>query len=943
MLLEPNHPFSADRLIEDVWDGKRIALHTLESHLDRVRKVVGVHHLPHGSGGFYRIVVGDDDLDSIRFERLLDSGRQELSRSAAKDLLQEALGCWRGHTLLEDMPDAMWAAPQRQHFEERRARALESWFDARLQLGEHDDVIPIAQQAVEDHPYRERLWAKLILALYRANRQQEAIETFERLRRKLLEDVGVDPGPELQELQRDILNQDPSLLPPVTANAASRRNHLPAPLNDFVGRNDDVARLTKHLEESRLVTLVGPGGAGKTRLALQVALGLAGDMSGGAWFAELDSVADPALAIQVVADTLGFHPRSEKITIEGLSDYIGDQELLLVVDNCEHVIAEAAFLIEGLLRGAGRTKVLATSRETLGVYGEVVCPVEPMAVPGAQGLESDDETWACDSVRLFVQRAEAVDPSVDLGRDASAIGDIVTRLEGLPLAIELAAARVDTLRPVDILDRLEHRFELLKGGPRHAPSRQQSLEGAIDWSYRLLSPAEGTLFRRSSIFLGTFSLEGLQSVAWETSLERPAEVEQVVRQLVSKSLMICLKSPDMEPRYRLLDSIREFAETRLGDAPGDEATRTREAHAEFYVGLASRARTGLCGPDQRRWLSTVSQEMPDVRVALEFLADSPGRLEEAYDVFGSLSRYWFLRAQPAEALSLAESLLDREASASPGRAAALLAGVWASVYQRPRLARRWGDEALALAERLGDRRLAGEAAAMLAATSFFAGTPDVEVGGKAIEYARDLDDPVLLGLAGMGLGLARFTEDHAMARDAFEGALRATEVSDDRLVRYVCLTDLGELSRSEGSLSDAEALYSGALEIREELAYEDSLTSATFGLLLLDRGRVAEARPFLLEAFYWGRGHSLQQAIAPLYGLATYAVKQERYETAARLYGFADSRTEGTGLVFPDLKDARCKNVSLMSEGLGAAYDELYQTGGSLGWSDLIAEVEALP
>jgi non-specific serine/threonine protein kinase len=704
-----------------------------------------------------------------------------------------------------------------------------------------------------------------------------------------------------------------------------------------------VARVSKHLEESRLVTLVGPGGAGKTRLALHVASGLGADMSGGVWFAELDSIADPALVIQVVADTLGFHPRSEKITVEGLSEYVGDQELLVVVDNCEHVIAEAASLIDRLLRGAGRTKVLATSRETLGVYGEVVCPVEPMAVPRAEGRESDDETWACDSVRLFVQRAEAVDPSVDLRRDASTIGDIVTRLEGLPLAIELAAARVDTLSPVDILDRLEHRFELLKGGPRLAPSRQQSLEGAIDWSYRLLSPAEATLFRRSSIFLGSFSLEALQSVAWEPSLECSGEIEQVVRQLVSKSLMLCLKSRDMSPRYRLLDSIREFAEARLRGAPGGEVTRTREAHAEFYVGLASRAQIGLCGQEQPQWLSDVSQEMPDVRVALEFLADSPGRLDEAYAVFGSLSRYWFLRAQPAEALSLAESLLDREAAESADRAAALLAGVWASVYQRPHLARRWGEEALAMARRLGDPHLACEAAAMLAATSFFAGDPDVRIGRGAIESARELHDPVLLGLAGMGLGLASFTEDGVMAREAIEEGLRATDVSGDRLVRYVCLTDLGELSRREGNLSDARELYRGALEIREELAYEDSLTSATYGLMLLDTESVTKARPYLLEAFYWGRGHSLQQAIAPLYGLVTYAVKQERYETAARLYGFADSRTERTGPAFLDLEETRRKNVALMREGLGADYEEIFQAGRSLGWSDLMAEVEALP
>jgi predicted ATPase/DNA-binding SARP family transcriptional activator len=929
----------------------------VQTYVSSLRRTALKERIETVAGG-YRLCVPPDEVDAVRFERLVRAGHAGLDdndpgRAAA--CLAEAASLWRGEPVA-DLADQFLGVTEGVRLAELRRSGEEALFEARLQLGEHKLLVVDLEAGVAAEPLRERRWAQLMLALYRSGRQADALHAYRRLRDILGEQLGAEPSPELKSLEEAILLQKPELdwqPPPRQRDAAARalaetstrrrRHNIPTPINDFVGRHGEALGITARLGQSRLLTLTGVGGAGKTRLAIHVATHLADDGPDGVWFADLASIADPGLVPQVVADAMGFHPQTDEITVEGLTDFIGDQNVLLLVDNCEHVIDEAASLIERLLRAAPGAKVLATSREALGINGEALWPVQPMAVPATAGGDTPDEIWACDSVQLFVQRAAAVDPLLDLGEAALTVGQIVTRLEGLPLAIELAAARVDTFGPADILSRLEDSLDLLDRGPRRSSPRQMSLEASIDWSYRLLDPCEAFVLRRASVFQGSFTIEALRAVTDDGPLPDTGALERAVTQLAAKSLLAPVEGADTG-RHRLLDSIREFARLRLRGDSHDEEHKVRAAHAGYYVSLAGQARLSLSGPAQAHWLDVLSQEQADLRVALEHLRGSPDSIDQAFELFGALGRYWFVRAQPAEALSIAEALFeDDDQAATIHRARGLLAGLWASVYQRPQLARKWGQEALKIAHTLDDPELACEAMAMLAATSFFLGEPDGAIGADAVALAHRLDDPVLVGLAHMGHGLALFTVDILAARQTLSDALVATEESGDLLVGYVALSDLGEACRDEGDLRGAEHFYRAALRIRDELAYDDSLTLAILGLVLLNRREFADARRYLLEAVRSGRSRSLHQALFPLFGLAGYCVERGALDSGAILYGFADAMLEGTGLAFLDLEAARERNIAHMEHGLGSRYTGMYNSGRSLGWADVLRLVDALP
>jgi predicted ATPase/DNA-binding SARP family transcriptional activator len=935
------------------------AINIVKTYVYALRRRLGQGLIETVAGG-YRLCISPDDVDVVRFERLMKSGHdavEEGDPTRAVVCFISALALWRGDPV-PDLADQLRGMAEGVRLAELRRSGEEQLFDTRLRLGEHARLVVDLETAVAAEPFQERRWAQLMLALYRSGRQSDALHAYERLRGVLREQLGIEPTPELKALEEAILLQKPELdwksPQRVTATRASgktvgmrqvrgRRHNVPTPLNAFVGRTDEGLIITKRLSESRLLTLVGPGGAGKTRLAIRVAAELTDEGPDGVWFVDLASISDPGLVLQVVADSLGYHPQAAELTVDGLAGFIGDQQVLVVVDNCEHVIDQAASVIERLLKGAPAAKVLATSREPLSIHGEAVWPVQPMDVPATVDPENADEIWVCDSVQLFLQRATAVDPLVDLSDDAVTIGQIVTRLEGLPLAIELAAARIDTLRPADILSRLDDRLGLLEHGPQRSTPRQRSLEASIDWSYRLLHPCDALVLRRSSIFLGSFTIEALEAVIGDVSAPDPEGWQPVVRRLASKSLLSPVKGPDQD-RYRLLDSIREFARARLQASSDDEEARVRVAHAGYYLALAHRAGPELNGPRQARWFDTIGQEMADIRVALDSLSTPSQTTDDALDLFGALGRYWFVRAQPAEALSIAESLLEHgHADVSVQRARALIAGLWASVYQAPLLARKWGQEALHMARALDHPTLICEASAMLAATSFFAGEPDPAIGNEAVALAQEQADPGLMGLAHMGHGLALFTIDMPAARQTLHQALDATEDSGDLLVRYVALSDLGEACRDEGDLDGAEGFYRTALSVRDELGYNDSLTIATLGLVLLNRREFAEARHYLLDAVEFGRRLSLQQALYPLFGLAAYCVERGALDVGAALYGFADQMSHGSGLEFLDLETARNRNIARMQQGLQSKYESTYKSGRSLGWTDVLKLVDAVP
>ncbi|MGH3979424.1 MAG: BTAD domain-containing putative transcriptional regulator, partial [Pseudonocardiaceae bacterium] len=513
LLIHAGEPVSADRLIDELWGEAAPAnpAGSLQAKVSQLRRALeqaqpGARALVVSRPSGYLLQVDTDAVDAGRFETLTARARAAGEPAATAALLAEALAIWRGPALA-DFADDGFARPAITRLEEQRLTALEEHIEARLALGEHGAMVGELDTLVAMHPLRERLRAAHMRALYRAGRQAEALDSYQQLRARLDEELGLDPGPELARLHRAILTHDPALAVPTPP--ARPRTNLPAPLSSLVGRTGAVADVRKLLDTGRLVTLTGPGGVGKTRLALETAAQLVDDLPDGAWVVELAGRDDPrcgrrsdAIACgddaagclaEFVAASLGVRddaaltvpPAGERVALtQRLPAALRGKQLLLVLDNCEHAIDAVAELAELLLRSAPGLRILATSREPLGLSGELLSPVQALELP-TPAVEADlDAVARCSAVQLFVQRAAAAAPGFELtGKNTAAVAAICRRLDGLPLALELAAARVRVLPVHELAARLDDRFRLLAAGTRDAPARQQTLRAVVDWSW----------------------------------------------------------------------------------------------------------------------------------------------------------------------------------------------------------------------------------------------------------------------------------------------------------------------------------------------------------------------------------------------------------------------------------------------------------------------------
>ena len=555
-------------------------------------------------------------------------------------MLREALSLWRGPPLAEFAYEP-WAQPEIARLEELRVEALQERIETDLALGADAELVPELELLVGQHPARERLRAQLMLALYRSGRQADALAAYRDARRSLVETLGIEPTLALRQLERSILDQDPALDRVTLEPSAGAAQAEPSPedrASSFVGRTRELGEIRALLgrEDVRLLTLTGAAGSGKTRLALEVVGGSEG-RAAGAVLVELGRIADAGLVARTIADELGVKEGSGHSAREALLEYLRERRTLLLLDNFEHVLDAASFLRE-LLAGAPGAKLLVTSRAPLGVPEERVYPVPALELPDRSQRPSLPELGETEAIRLFVDRARAARPGFELTEtNAESVIELCVRLDGLPLALELAAARCNLLSPQALLERVGERLDLLRATPGSGlVERQWTLRGAIEWSYDLLQPEEQQLFMSLAVFVGGFTLAAAERVAERHDLDILDGAETLFR----NNLLTTEHAAGDEPRLGMLESIREFALERLA-ARGD-GDDVRRRHAAYYLVLAEEAEPGLLGPQQREWLERLDAELDNIRAALTWAVEA-GEAAVGLRIGSGLWRFWQLR------------------------------------------------------------------------------------------------------------------------------------------------------------------------------------------------------------------------------------------------------------------------------------------------------------
>ncbi|ACZ89600.1 BTAD domain-containing putative transcriptional regulator [Streptosporangium roseum] len=880
LLVHQGRPVPADRLADDLWgeDLPGNPANTLQTKVSQLRRALEqaepggrglVAYLPAG----YLLRIEADAVDARRFADLVVRARESGDPRARAALLSDALALWRGPAFA-DFGDEGFTRAAITRLEEQRLTVLEEQAEVRLELGEHGLLADELGDLVARHPLRERLRAAHVRALYRAGRRKEALDSYGELREQLAEELGLDPGPELTALHQAILEQDPALsaIPAPATSAARPRTNLPAPLTDLIGRDGAVAQLRALLESARLVTLTGPGGVGKTRLALETAAQLTGAFPDGVWLvelagrrpaggpdtrpapaevgetAEVGAVAETVAAVREVAETvaavLGIRDGTTAgsrpgVRPAGLTDRLADalrpQRLLLVLDNCEHVVEPVAELAELLLRRAPGLRILATSQEPLAVSGEVLQAVAPLEFPGpAAGTELSDLRRSS-AVRLFVARASAAAPGFVLDADnAPAVAAICRRLDGLPLALELAATRIRALGARGLAERLDDRFRLLATGKRGAPARQQTLRAMIDWSWELLTEPERVVLRRLAVHSDGCTLEAAEAVCPGEDLDT-ADVLDLLIRLVDRSLVATVNGTD-GPRYRLLESVAAYCLERLHAA--GETDRVRRRHDVYYTELAERAEPHLYGPGQRLWLQRLDAETSDVRSALQGAARR-GEADLALRLVNAAAWYWFLRGRHREGHRLLTTALAVDGPVSAAALArattwqagfAMLAGDGTDLVRQSRTALKTYDG-------VDDPEHHARAEWFLGLAHLHFG--DVSTGGdlagRALARFRALDDRWGVAAAlGSQARQAMFRGDFpAAGRSGSESAALFGELGD-RWGRLQATDTLGYLAEVTGDHGRAARLHRDGLRVAEELQLWTDVSYRLSGL-----GRIA--------------------------------------------------------------------------------------------------------
>ena len=860
LLAYRNSVVSIDRLVEILWDDPpETAGATLQSYVSRLRRFVelgqGRATLVNRAPG-YILEVPDALVDAGRFQAGLAQGQALLEHdpySRARPARGGAGRVARRHAYAE-FADSEWIRPEAIHLEELRLVALDAAIDAELRIGRHQEVVGQLEALLVEHPWREQLSRHLMLALYRSGRQGEALRVASQFRSALGDELGLEPSAALKALETAILDERPELewVPPVVtaprpasdgADGRSRRS-LPAETTSLVGRNQDVELASRLLDTGRILTLFGPGGVGKTRLAHRLARTVAPGFADGVRLVELAPVRDEQAVAAAVAGALDVQQRPNRSLVDSIVEFLDAQELLLVLDNCEHVLDTTSELVEQVLQWCPSVRVLATSREPLGIPAEVVWSVPPLPVPRNRD-DALDALAAVPSVQLFVERARAARPDFALDESTrDAVVDICVRLDGVPLALELAAARMRSMSAAQLAERLPERFSVLAGSRRATDPRHRNLRDLVQWSYELLTPRQQSLFDRLSVFAGSFVLERAEAVCAMGEIGA-GDVAGLLSALVDKSMVVAQTSGP-ETTYRLLETLREFGREQLMASP--DAGAIRAAHATAHLNLVAIARDGLWGPDEARWAEVLDASFDDIREA-HGTAVETGDVEQALLLVVRLSEYswrriryelltWadttvampgasdhplypiglgvvayggFVRGELDEALEAGERALAVAAQRGVPTVGLAERAVGNVLFYQGRNAEAigWTVRMVESTTSLGVPSLVAQALYMrsVALTSLGDHDAAVEAAALAATAAAEGGSPTALAQADYALGMSLEATDPERALEAFDRSAQRGEAVGNRWIRAFALTEslwirarLGERRRRVGGL-----------------------------------------------------------------------------------------------------------------------------------------------
>jgi predicted ATPase/DNA-binding SARP family transcriptional activator len=831
-------------------------------------------------------------VDVEEFEAAASAAR----RSGMPDAYRQAIELYTGDLLPEDRYEE-WSLGRR---EQLRATYFSLVIDLAHLYEERGDLQPAVEalQRIADlDPLYEEAQAALMRLHAQAGRRHLAVWQYNSYRNMLRRELSTEPGPAIEALHAQIsagtFPAQGQSIPTSPPGRPAPRHNLSAHLTSFIGREREMAEVKHLLSRARLLTLTGPGGSGKTRLALELAASLVEGYPDGVWLVELAAISDPALMPQGLAQALDVIEQPGRPLVDTLVEYLRSRSLLLILDNCEHLVGECARVAELLLRACPRVRILSTSREALNIPGEVVWPVPPLTVPDPERLPSLLALAQFEAVRLFCERAAATFPRFELtAENAVAVARICKRLDGTPLAIELAAPRVRALSVAQIAARLERSFSLLTSASRTALPRHQTLSATIEWSYNLLSQQEKVLFRRLSVFAGGFTLEGVEEVCAGGAVSQDQALD-LLSLLLDKSLVMVLDvDPGEDVRYRLLETLRQYGHLRLAES--GELEETKRRHARYYLELSERAEPQLRGPQQIAWMERLEREHDNLRSALDW-----SRLHDAemgLRIAGNLWWFWDVRGYHSEGRRRLTTLLNLAPQRTATRARALnCAGSLAARQGELRPAEPLLYESLEIFREVGDPQ--GEAGA-LERVGLMRCLGGDYAGGReslleSLALFRALGDKTGMSWVLSDLGMSvRIEEDYESAQAFLEEGLRYLRETGDLRGLAHALNSLGQFARLDRDFSRAEALLEESLALSRKLGDKPFTAWALqcLGEVARRKGDLTHARALLLDGLRILRdvGHARHIA-QTLCALGVLAVQQGDYARGVRLFNSAVS------------------------------------------------------